>query len=339
MIRSLFLMAIVALAGGCATTSADRYGYHPGESYERHGDYYYGEAPASRVYVNVGVGAGYHPYDSLFWGLRYSYFDPFWYPNFHYGVTYFPRYYHWSSWYAADYWAWRHFHPYSPWYGSYWDHYYAWRHDHVRPRRPHFGGHGDPQRYGSARNAAERMAWERGLTQRGRAAMADDARWNRGRADAAAHPRWRNEGLPSRSYAPYAERRALRAGPADVMTRDRTSVRADRGPGQRDGMPAVRRSGLGPAGDAGRSFERPAPPSRAVSPAATHGPGTMPSRGAARAFERPAAPVRPTSPAPRTAPTFRSEPRPQSSRSFDRPPVRPANRAISRGGGRGRSER
>ncbi len=162
--RLSLLLLIIALSG-CATVSENRYGYVDDP---RHGGYYYDREPVrSQVYLGAGW---YNPYDVMFWGLRYSYFDPFWYPGFYYGVTYFPRYYYpfgpWGSWYAGWYHPWRYHHPYSPYWGSYWDHYYA-GHWH-RPRPPRDPGHrpvgrfgvvddGVP-RFGSARNAAERAA-------------------------------------------------------------------------------------------------------------------------------------------------------------------------------------
>lgn len=162
--RLSLLLLLIGLAG-CATVSENRYGYVDDP---RHGGYYYDREPVrSQIYLGMGW---YNPYDVMFWGLRYSYFDPFWYPGFYYGVTYFPRYYYpfgpWGSWYAGWYHPWRYHHPYSPFWGSYWDHYYA-GHWH-RPKPPRDPGHrpvgrfdvvddGVP-RFGSARNAAERAA-------------------------------------------------------------------------------------------------------------------------------------------------------------------------------------
>lgn len=153
-IRLLAALLLIALAG-CASYGPREHGYYRDGS---GGDYYHGyEDAPSRWTFGVGYGAGwYDPYDALFWGVRYSYWDPFWFPYFHYGVTWYPR------WYYGGYAGWRGWHPYSPWYGSWWDHYYAWE---RTPRRPGYRGGGnpslDPQRYGSARNAAERMAASR----------------------------------------------------------------------------------------------------------------------------------------------------------------------------------
>lgn len=163
--KRLSLLLLVLVFAGCATVSEQRYGYVDDG---RHGGYYYDREPArSPMYFGMGW---YNPYDVMFWGLRYSYFDPFWYPGFYYGVTYFPRYYYpfgpWGSWYAGGYSPWRWHHPYSPYWGSYWDHYYA-GHWHrpaagrlVRPSAGRHGAYADDgvTRFGSARNAAERAA-------------------------------------------------------------------------------------------------------------------------------------------------------------------------------------
>lgn len=217
--RRLWLIIALVALGGCATVYEDRYGYYSDPGYG--GDYYYDREPVG--YVAMDYGYGYSAYDSVFWGLQHSYLDPFWYPGFHYGVTYFPSYYGWSSWYAGDYWRWRNFHPYSPYYGSYWDHYYAWN-----PRRGYrHGGFrhdngGDPQRYGSARNAAERMARSgrvdtaasrRSAWMAGDGSMAPrNSAYDRGLGasrqggSSRAASGWQGEALRSRSYAPDSRR-------------------------------------------------------------------------------------------------------------------------------------
>lgn len=366
MARSLLMIVLSVLVVGCASTYEDRYVYAPGDVYDRAGgNYYYGgydDSPRARVYVRAGW--GYDPYDALFWGLRYSYFDPFWYPNFHYGVTYFPRYYHWSSWYVSDYWAWRRFHPYSPWYGSYWDHYYAWRHESMRPRAPQFGGHGDPQRYGSARNAAERIAAARGVS---RAGAADAALWRHDRA-ARADMAWRQDRrLPSHAYAPHA-RRADTGVRAPGAVRDATRMRSRAVIGaagrqarswQRPGAAAVRgedgllRPGTPVRGrdgllrrDALRSFDRrsfEAPGRAAATPGRLDRPGAF---GPAHSSPAPAArspsferPSRAIPPAPSRAPARAlPSPRAPSSRAFEGPSSR-GERPSSRGAAAARRER
>lgn len=226
------LIAAMTVLSGCATVYEDRYAYYPGDAY---GDYYYGQDDRSYARVSLGYGGygyGYSAYDSLFWGLQYSYFDPFWYPNFYYGVTYFPRHYGWSYWYAGSYWRWRYFHPYSPYYGSYWDHYYAW--NHWPGHRGRYGhGHHDSPRYGSARNAAERLARS---PRTGRASIQDARGWR------------------ANSLAPHQV--STRATPAGAMPSAVTSrVHREDGLRSRSYVPASRRSGqasLGQAPDSSR---------------------------------------------------------------------------------------
>ncbi len=245
--RLSLLLLLIALSG-CATVSENRYGYVDDP---RHGGYYYDREPArSQVYL----GMGYSPYDSLFWGLRYSYFDPFWYPGFYYGVTYFPRYYHpfgpWGSWYAGWYRPWRYYHPYSPFWGSYWDHYYA-GHWH-RPKPPgdpvHRPGRGMVDdgipRFGSARNAAERAAASIAGPRGGRGMTAPPPRvmtrggWQSPRGEAGAvrsMPGPRPVAPPTRSHRPVMPSsrpdRGMRGTPAPA----RGGRGSPTGPGPRSG--------------------------------------------------------------------------------------------------------
>lgn len=250
LVIALFALALAA----CTTVEYRDSGYY--RSGSPGGDYYYGYAYDSPWY---------DPYDSLFWGLRYSYYDPFYYPNFYYGVTFFPRHYGWgvgwSSWYA-----WRHWHPYSPYYGSYWDHYYDW----WRYQRPHRhadsldrrmagrragmpGGSGDPVRYGSARNAAERLARQRNagavMPIRARAAGAGPMAMPAGSAGSLVTGPDR-EGLPSRHYGPRTRGQLghLESAPRQDQFPTRTRERSWRG--DPAGMPArgeVERFGMPPA--------------------------------------------------------------------------------------------
>jgi hypothetical protein len=133
---------------------SDRYysrdGSYYSPSYAGSGDYYYGSdyyAPASYL--------DYPAYYSLFWSLNRSWYDPYYYPNYYYGVTYFPRNYLSVSfgggyaWPRYSYWA------YSPYRYSWADNYYDWS-----PWHGHYGGrnHYQRPRYGSARNEAERLS-------------------------------------------------------------------------------------------------------------------------------------------------------------------------------------
>lgn len=166
MIRWFAIAAALLMLSGCVTTEYvyrdryydghaidgryvgdDRY-YDDGSYYQPrragYGDYYY--APDYWSWYD------YPAYSSVFWGLNRSWHDPYWYPGYYYGVTFFPRNYlgfglsygwpRYSSWY------------YSPYRYSWVDNYYDWR--------PWYGGrnhhrHYSP-RYGSARNEAERLS-------------------------------------------------------------------------------------------------------------------------------------------------------------------------------------
>jgi hypothetical protein len=185
MIRLLAAIATLLSLSGCVTTEYvyrdryyDRYDgyaydddgyyerrvYRDGSAYSRsyagRGDYYYS--------MDYGWSPSYYDYPayySLFWPMR-SWYDPYWYPGYYYGVTFFPRHYgsfafsygwpHYSHWY------------YSPYRYSWADNYYDWR--------PWYGGgrhynHYAP-RFGSARNEAERLS------------RRADAGWDYGRAAA-----------------------------------------------------------------------------------------------------------------------------------------------------------
>jgi hypothetical protein len=280
--RRALIVLLALVLGGCAS-------YYGGGYYDRsvgHGDYYHGAGPV----VGYGGPGWYGAYDSLFWGLRYSYFDPFWYPNFHYGVTFFPRYYYgWPYWNAGSYWHWRGHHPYSPHYGSWWDHYYHWQQP-SGPRRPlgpggrGYGGSG-PERYGSARNAAERMAQGRtGGDGWPTPAVRDPGSLSSRQRSVPFEP----GALPSTRYAPRSSYQPLDGG-----QRSRAGDGYDRGlPRQPRG--ATPQRGSAPTGYGEGMRFRQAVPSRSAVPAAS-------------------APAPWVEPAP--TPTFRSAPRAPASRS------------------------
>ncbi len=132
----------------------DSYSYQSGYT---GGDYYYGYdsgyGASSSWYVD------YPFYYSLFWPLNYWYRDPYWYPGYHYGVTWFPRSYFSVSY--GSYWPHRHYTylAYSPYRYSWVDNYYDTRpwHGRSRPRYDYDRYYPLP-RYGSAHNEAERLA-------------------------------------------------------------------------------------------------------------------------------------------------------------------------------------
>jgi hypothetical protein len=157
--RILPLLALVLLSG-CASHGGYRYVERSGVA----GDYYYDRGPARSGYHGFGVGYYGYPFDlvywhypfyySLFWGFRHYYHDPFFFPGFHYGVTWYPR--TWFS-FSVGYHDWAHYHAYAPWRHSFWGSYYTWYH---APRTPREGRYQRviSRHFGSARNEAERLA-------------------------------------------------------------------------------------------------------------------------------------------------------------------------------------
>lgn len=146
---ALAAFLVAALLAGCTTypdsyyASDDRYG----------GDYYYGRA--DRYYDDPYWGA--YAYDSIFWPT-YRWYDPWYSPGFSYGVSFFPSWWGLSLGHFGGYH--HHHHHYSPYRGSWWDNraYYGdagWRHGY----RDRYSG----QRFGSARNEAERIARAEGI--------------------------------------------------------------------------------------------------------------------------------------------------------------------------------
>lgn len=202
--KTAVLLPLSLLLGGCVTypTYTYRDGTPVRESHYVGDDTYY--SPADGDYGDYYSGGyrygsgdyryyapdyvSYSAYYSLFWPLHRWYHDPYWYPDFHYGVTYFPRNYFSVSFHSG--WR-RHSLPrwgyggysialgYSHWYSPYrysWaDSYYDWDRYrfHYRDNRR---GHGyyapaySQPRFGNARNAAERLAWR----ERERAAVRGD---------------------------------------------------------------------------------------------------------------------------------------------------------------------
>jgi hypothetical protein len=169
MIRWLVVLAALLLSG-CVTTREvvyrDRYhqdGYADARYYDDgsyyaapqsgRGDYYYRAAP--RYDYGYGYDAWYWDYPayySVFWPLYRSWYDPFRYPGYYYGVTYYPRNYFSLSFHGG--WGWPGYgHYYSPYRYSWVDNYYDWSPWHRRGRHHH-----EAPRYGSARNEAERLA-------------------------------------------------------------------------------------------------------------------------------------------------------------------------------------
>ncbi len=225
MLRRLFAFALALSLGGCATYETRYYdeyddGYYAASD-DGHGDYYVGQ-PSYR-YVDRYDYPGYlawPAYHSMFWGISRWYHDPFYYPGYYYGVTYFPRgYFAWSSgWTRHRFDVAHRYFPYSPYRYAWHDHYYDWE-PWYRTYPSHRYWHPEP-RYGSARNEAERLAWESRERSRG--------------------PRYRDVDAPR-----YAR------DPRGVDYRSRTGYRADPrvgafGPDPRSSRDAARTQSSGP---------------------------------------------------------------------------------------------
>lgn len=213
MLRRLMLLLGAGLIAGCATT----YEYYGDERYAQPVDGYatrgYDDSYRDDSYYDAGAYSGsytgsyggtygyagsayryddwyeYPAYYSMFWSLNRWYVDPFWHPNFYYGVTWFPRSYFDVSFryfprYAGVYWPpYYRYVPYAPYRGAWVDHYYDWTPWYVH--HPHIRHHYAP-RYGNVRYEADRLSdWSR----------------NRG-----SYERWRDE---DRRIRRYDEPRAL----------------------------------------------------------------------------------------------------------------------------------
>lgn len=112
------------------------------------GDYYYSSG-YSYSYIDYPV------YYSVFWPINRWYYDPFHYPGYYYGVTWYPQSYFsfglgWSR-------PWGHYGlSYSPYRYSWVDNYYDWYPWYSR--YPRYRQHYPTPRYGDARAEARRLA-------------------------------------------------------------------------------------------------------------------------------------------------------------------------------------
>lgn len=144
--------------------------YREGDSYYaptygNRGDYYYG-ASYGGGYASYGVGYGYgsfgvsyidYPvYYSLFWPLHRWYYDPFVYPGYRYGVTWFPRNYLSLSVTYGGGWGGYGWLSYSPYRNAWVDSYYDW--GLWYNRYPSYRRYYPTPRYGDARVEASRLA-------------------------------------------------------------------------------------------------------------------------------------------------------------------------------------
>lgn len=164
MVRGLVVLGVMLLSG-CVSTyeyyGSGRYDsrrvdyveaprYSDGSYYQPpragYGDYYYGISVHSHP-----AWYDYPYYYSVFWPLQRSFVDPYWYPGYYYGVTYFPRnYFSIGISYGRPF----GYLSYSPYRLSWVDSYYDWYPWYLRSS---YYRHYTP-RYGSARNEAERLA-------------------------------------------------------------------------------------------------------------------------------------------------------------------------------------
>lgn len=177
--KRVLAVLFTILLSGCLTY--DSYGYRNDGYYE---DRYYS---GGRTYYDgyySGYGSDYaywnnYPayvygsaYYSVLWPVYRGYYDPFYTPGFYYGVTWYPRTYFGlgHSWYS-----WPYYHAYSPYRYSYSDGYY----DHWDRRRGQVSDRvsrgqsasvSNPYLYGSARNEAERLAYQSGVGRKQRGA-------------------------------------------------------------------------------------------------------------------------------------------------------------------------
>ncbi len=173
MMRWITLLTAAIVLSGCVTTrevvyrepyAADGYYaqdpayYRQGDSYyapaySGHGDYYFGAS------YGGGYGASYFDYPvyySVFWPINRWYYDPFAYPGYYYGVTWFPRSYFSLSMSYGGGWRSHGWLSYSPYRYSWVDSYYDWRP--WYDRYPSYRRHYPTPRYGDARVEASRLA-------------------------------------------------------------------------------------------------------------------------------------------------------------------------------------
>ena len=179
MVRWIAVLAVLLLAG-CASTRPHYYddGYYAGGRYvddgyyddARYGGYYDDGYYGGSRYYRGGSGygdyyyadAGYrYPsyfespyYYSLFWPINRWSYDPYWYPNYYYGVTWFPRNYFSVGLSFGSRWSYGGF-AYSPYRYGWADSFYDWS---PWYHRYGYGRHYDRPRFGNAANEAERLA-------------------------------------------------------------------------------------------------------------------------------------------------------------------------------------
>jgi hypothetical protein len=159
MLRRIVLSCAALLLSGCVTYPT--YTYDDGRNVQYVDDATY--------YVEAGNGYGdyyasdddpwrYSAYYSLYWPIHRLYWDSYWYPDFYYGITYFPRDYFHVGW-GGVWGPYRPYRGYQHWYAPYrysWpDNHYAW---YWHRSRPQVASVNPAPRFGHARNEAERVS-------------------------------------------------------------------------------------------------------------------------------------------------------------------------------------
>lgn len=338
MLRWIALSCAALLLSGCVT--------YPTYTYDDGRDVQY--VDDDTYYVEAGNGYGdyyasderyadpwrYSVYYSLYWPIHRLYWDSYWYPDFYYGITYFPRDYFHVGWGGL-------WHPYRAhggyqhWYAPYqhsWvDNHYAW---YWHRGRSQVNGHPPQPRFGHARNEAERLNWYQQNSASARASRGDqrfgssgytgsdsrrstpsrEASYGAGGAtNAAGHlgrqtatPTWPSS-RPSRSAQPYPTMTPSPSRNAATLRNSEPAMRSNTGRTVRPMESFTLPSNPRPSRAA--QIERAETPRtmRNMNPAFESTPRASSDAPAQRARSMPSPSPR-YAPAPRAEPSFRSEP-------------------------------
>lgn len=137
-------------------------GSYYGSSTSGYGSYYSGAGYGPSYSSNISFGVNYFDYPvyySMFWPINRWYYDPFAYPGYHYGVTWFPRSYLSLSMSFGNRWGSSGYLHYSPYRYSWVDNYYDW--SPWYNRYPNYQTYYPTPRYGDARVEASRLVAQR----------------------------------------------------------------------------------------------------------------------------------------------------------------------------------
>ena len=338
MLRRIALSFAALLLSGCVTyptytyddgrevtyVDDDTYYVEAGNGY---GDYY----ASDEIYDDPWR---YSAYYSLYWPIHRLYWDSYWYPDFYYGVTYFPRDYFHVGWGGIwrpyrPYWGYQHW--YAPYRHSWVDNHYAWYWHRGRQQAPTY----QPMpRFGHARNEAERLNWYQQNAASARASRADQRIDTTGRAGSGSHRNTpsreasygargatnasarlgsqpatppRSLDRPSRSAQPYPAMTPRPSADAATLRYPEPAMRSNTGRPARPTESFTLPSSPRPSRAA--QFERAETPRamRSVNPAFESTPRATSDAPAERVRSMPSPSPR-YAPAPRAEPSFRSEP-------------------------------